>query len=171
MTTTNATSPDHDPHGLVAAGVELATEAEIAKILGISRNALSTLLRHDLAERVRFVRASPRLYSMDDAKAAIVPMLPALEEERAQGAQREAAQVNAAAQRRAERQIAHVALIAAKQAKAARPRSTTGRQHATAQSGPNPASPASFAPGKPAPATKRSRVHDVEVIVRRKPNP
>jgi hypothetical protein len=171
MTTTNATPPDRDPHGLMAAGAELATEAEIAKILGISRNALSTLLRHELAERVRFVRASPRLYSMDDAKAAIVPMLPALEQERAQRAEREAAQVAAAAQRRAERQLAHVAHIAAKQAKGARRRPTTGAQHAT-RSGPKPAPPATSAPGKQASTTKpRSSARDVEVIVRRKPNP
>jgi hypothetical protein len=172
MTTTNVPPRDRDPHGLIAAGAELATEAEIAKILGISRNTLNTLLRHELAERVRFVRTSPRLYSIEDATAAIVPMLPGLAEERAQHAQREAAQVAAAAQRRADRQLAHAALIAAKQAKAARkgvPPSMTAR-HPTAPA-PNPASQSKLTPQRQAAATKRSRARDVEVIVRRRPNP
>jgi hypothetical protein len=173
MTTTNATPPDRDPHGLMAAGAELATEAEIAKLLGISRNTLNTLLRHELAERVRFVRTSPRLYSIEDAKAAIVPMLPGLAEERAQHAQREAAQVAAAAQRRADRQLAHGALIAAKQAKAARkggPPSMTARHQATARA-PKPVSQPKTTPERQAAATKRSSARDVEVIVRRRPNP
>ncbi len=172
MTTTNVPPRDRDPHGLIAAGAELATEAEIAKILGISRNTLNTLLRHELAERVRFVRASPRLYSIEDAKAAIVPMLPALAEERARHVQREAAQVAAAAQRRAERQLAHVALVATKQAKAASRREpwSTARPQVAARTGPKPEPLDRSAPGKPAPATKpRSSARDVEVIVRRKP--
>jgi len=124
--TTNADTLD--PHGLLAAGVEVATPPELARLLGISRRALEPLLRLELADRVRFVRTPPGRgkwrYSVDDAKAAIAPLRPALEEARRRADAQQAADEAAAATRKSELQAAHAAHVAAKDAKGAKGRPT-----------------------------------------------
>jgi hypothetical protein len=57
-TMTNEHTPT-DPHGLLTSGEALATEPELAKLLGVSRNALGILLRDPLYAHVRFVRGCP----------------------------------------------------------------------------------------------------------------
>ncbi len=92
-----------DPHNLLTSGEELATEAELARILGVSRKILCVLLRGALAEQVRLVRyaASPWRYSVSDARTAIEPHRPAIEARRRKADELDAANRARAAARRA----------------------------------------------------------------------
>ncbi len=130
--TTTPTDP-LDPHNLVAKGEVLATVPEIAKLLGLSRSELDSVLHGELAGRVHFVRTPPGggkwLYAVEDAKAAIAPLLPALDEARKRRAERQARDRADAANRKAERQAGHAAHVARKQARErkGKPPPTQGR--------------------------------------------
>jgi hypothetical protein len=96
-----------DPHNLLAAGEELATAPELARLLGVSRASLTPLLRGPLYKHVRFVRMRPgtggHRYSVADVRRAIEPHLEALGERRRKADEREAQEQAAAAARRAAR--------------------------------------------------------------------
>jgi hypothetical protein len=165
-TNTNTIDPI-DPHGLVNAGVELATPPELAKLLGVSRSVLEPLLRHELAERVRFVRTPPGggkwRYSVDDAKAAIAPLRPALEEARQRAAAQQAVDQADAAKRKGERRASNAVHLARGQK--GRPATTTpgGAKPASASSPPTPSRRRA-----PAVAPSPRPMSGPEVFVRRK---
>jgi hypothetical protein len=73
MTTNPNPTDPLDPHDLASSGEPLATPKELARLLGLSRSELETLLHRELAGRVRFVRTPPGggkwRYSIEDAKA------------------------------------------------------------------------------------------------------
>jgi hypothetical protein len=103
MTTTPVTAEATDPHGLLGSGDELATEPELARILGVSRNVLREMLHGPLHGLVRFARyvKAPRRYCISDAQTAIEPHREAIEARRTEAEGREAAERAAAAARRA----------------------------------------------------------------------
>lgn len=97
------TAPPIDPHNLLSSGEELATEAELARLLGVSRKVLVSLLRGVLAEQVRFVRYANQAwrYSVADARTAVEPHRPAIEARRRKADELEASNRAKAAARRA----------------------------------------------------------------------
>jgi hypothetical protein len=103
MTTTLPTDVVTDPHGLLASAEELATEPELARMLGVSRAVLRELLHGPLYNRVRFVRytKAPWRFCVSDARTAIEPHRPAIEQRRRKADEQEAAEQAAAAARRA----------------------------------------------------------------------
>jgi nucleoid-associated protein YgaU len=105
MTTTFSAADVTDPHDLISSGEELATEAELARILGVSRNVLRQMLHGVLYTHVRFVRYANAAwrYCVSDARAAIEPHRPAIEARRREAAEREVAERAAAAARRADK--------------------------------------------------------------------
>jgi len=107
-----------DPHDLVANGEALATSTELAKLFGVSRRVLEAVLRVELRGRVRYTRPAPSggkwRYAVADAKAAIAPLLPRLEQARRLADERQAKDEAEAAKRRAERKAASAAPLAVK---------------------------------------------------------
>ncbi|HXN31022.1 MAG TPA: hypothetical protein VN894_04135 [Polyangiaceae bacterium] len=105
-----------DPHGLLTGGEELATEAELARLLGVSRAVLGPLLRGAMHGLVRFVDAkpAPRRFSVADARGAIAPHMPALEAQKRQAAERQEAEQAAAKARREAKAAAHAVHVANK---------------------------------------------------------
>ncbi len=105
-----------DPHGLLVSGEAIATEAELARLLGVSRALLGPLLRGAMHAAVRFVDAkpSPRRFSVADARVAIAPHMPALEAHKRQAAERQEAEQAAARARREAKAAAHALHMANK---------------------------------------------------------
>jgi hypothetical protein len=151
MTTTKPEDSPLDPYGLLEKGEALATEGELARLLGVPRMALAPLLRGPLYKLVRFVRTPPGggswRYSVADARVAIEPHRAAIEERRRQADERQAADRAAAAARKAAR------------ATSTAPKPSTGKAAPKAGS----AKPAA---SKPAP---KSGPPPAEVIARRRP--
>jgi|HubBroStandDraft_1064217.scaffolds.fasta_scaffold63018_2 hypothetical protein len=92
-----------DPDKLLTSGEELATERELAQILGVSRKVLCGLLRAAMSQQVRLVRyaSAPWRYCVSDARTAIEPHRAAIEERRRKADELEAANRARAAARRA----------------------------------------------------------------------
>lgn len=113
-----------DPHGLLLSGEDLATEAELARLLGVSRALLGPLLRGAMHGAVRFVDAKPfpRRFCVADARAAIVPHMPAIEAHKRQAAERQEAEQAAAKARRDAKAAAHALHVANKRRPAPQPR-------------------------------------------------
>jgi hypothetical protein len=90
-----------DPHGLLLSGEELATEGELAKILGVSRAAMHSTFQA-VRGRIRHVhhKPGPCRYSVADARKAIAPHLSELEARTRLAAERQTAEVAAAKARR-----------------------------------------------------------------------
>ena len=105
-----------DPHGLLLSGEELATEGELAKILGISRAAMRPVFQATRGQ-IRHVhhKPAPCRYSIADARKAIGPHLPELETRTRLAAERQAAEVAAAQARRTAKAATHEAHVASKQ--------------------------------------------------------
>jgi hypothetical protein len=105
-----------DPHSLLASGEELATAAELARLLGVSRASLAPLLRGPLYKHVRFVRmppgASGHRYSVADARRAIEPHREAIVERRRKADELEAQEQAAAAARKAKASAPKAARLA-----------------------------------------------------------
>jgi hypothetical protein len=151
MTMTPVTAEATDPHGLLGSGDALATEPELARILGVSRNVLHEMLHGPLHGLVRFVRyvKAPRRYCIADAQTAIEPHREAIEGRRREAEGREAAERAAAAARRADRIADAEARVRTKPGRSP----TTSRVAAPKREPPRP----SVRPGGP------------EVLVRRGP--
>jgi TPP-dependent pyruvate/acetoin dehydrogenase alpha subunit len=108
-----------DPHNLIASGVELLNESELAKALGISRAALAPLLAGALYRVIPHARVDGRRrYRLDDVRTAVAPYLPTIRERARLAAERERTERAAAAVRRAEKDRAHAAHVARKQGRA-----------------------------------------------------
>ncbi len=92
-----------DSSKLLTSGEELATERELAQILGVSRKVLCGLLRGAISQNVRLVRyaSAPWRYSVSDARTAIEPHRAAIEERRRKADELEAANRARAVARRA----------------------------------------------------------------------
>jgi hypothetical protein len=92
-----------DPNNLLTSGEELATERDLARILGVSRKVLCGLLKGAMAKNVRFVRyaSEPWRYSVSDARTAIEPHRAAIQERRRKADELEASNRAKAAARRA----------------------------------------------------------------------
>lgn len=116
----------NDPHRLLATGEALATEGELAKILGVSRAAMRPLLQRALGA-IRYLRGDspPRRYSVADARSVVEPVRAELEARRRFADARQAAEIAGAEARRKARAEKHAAHMAAKLA-AARTVRTTG---------------------------------------------
>ncbi len=175
MTTTNTIDP-LDPHGLVAKGEALATSAELAGLLRLSRSEVETLLHRELAGRVRFVRTFPGggkwRYSVADAKAAIAPLLPTLAEARRRRAELQAKDQADAVTRKTERQAAQADHLARKKAGAQkdRPASTRPRKGESAPASSQPTSSRRHPPARAAERPTQNSPVGPEVIVRRQFN-
>jgi hypothetical protein len=105
-----------DPHGLLLSGEELATEGELARILGISRAALHPVFQAARAQ-IRHVhhKPGPCRYSVSDARKAIGPHLPELEARTHLAAARQASEVAAAEARRAAKAAEHEAHVTSRE--------------------------------------------------------
>jgi hypothetical protein len=111
--------PTLDPHGLLDSGEELATQAELARLLGVSRAALRSLLSGPLYDVVRFVRGpkpGPWRYSVADARREITPRLPEIEARKRQAAERQEQEMAAAKAKRDAKAAAHEARPSARKA-------------------------------------------------------
>ena len=146
--------PTLDPHGLLDSGEELATQAELARLLGVSRGALRSLLSGPLYDVVRFVRGpkpGPWRYSIADARREITPRLPELEARKRQAAERQEQEMAAAKAKRDAKAAAHEARHSPPQARGTAP-------------------PARKPAGAPLPRDARhSRPAPAEVFTRRRP--
>jgi hypothetical protein len=109
MTNETATEPEvTDPHELLESGQELATLAQLARLLSCSARMLNELLQGPLNARVRFVRRKPGpwLYSVTDARVAVEPYRAAIEARRQRAIELEASNRAAKAARIAASQVA-----------------------------------------------------------------
>jgi hypothetical protein len=121
-----------DPHNLIATGAELATEGDLARLLGVSRSVLGSLLQGELYRSVRHVRDGTRHlycvddYCVDDARTAIAPRMAAIEVRRKAAAEPEARERADGAERRQAKADAHARHIARKAAAHNRPVARSG---------------------------------------------
>jgi hypothetical protein len=146
--------PTLDPHGLLDSGEELATQAELARLLGVSRAALRSLLGGPLHDSVRFVRGpkpGPWRYSVADARREITPRLPEIEARKRQAAERQEQEMAAAKAKRDAKAAAHEARPSPPKARGSAP--VAGKR----------------AEAPPPRDARHSRPAPAEVITRRRP--
>jgi len=116
-----------DPHGLIASGVELLGEPELAKALGVSRSALGMLLAGALYRVIPHVRIDgKRRYRLDDVRTALAPFLPGIRERARLAAEREARERLEGAARRKAKAEEHARHLARKHGPPTRPATGPG---------------------------------------------
>ena len=93
---TGTLDPDALETALLASGEELATESELAVLLGVSRDWLNSarFAAYTTARPVRFIRSPMTVrYCISDMRAALEARRPYLEAKRQAGIDREAANI------------------------------------------------------------------------------